>query len=165
MSEEPQGQLLVDWSAALWAGLLASAAFYLLNITWVATATVGSSWSVVRMFGSIALGQGVLAPPATSHAAALAVGLVCNAAISVGFTMLVALVLHRWGIFVGLIGGAVFGAVLYGLNVFGLTKFWPWLFALHGPAFFVSHLIFGAIAGFLYEVFEVEEYEMQEARA
>ena len=79
-------------------------AFYLMNVTWVATATVGSTWSVVRMFGSVALGEGVLAPPATSHPTALAVGLMSNAAIAVAFTMLVAAVLHRWGIVVGVSG-------------------------------------------------------------
>ena len=66
--------------------------------------------------------------------------------------------LHRWGIIVGIIGGAIFGLALYLINFYTLTYFFPWFFPLRSWMMMLSHVIYGATAGGVYEALEVEEF-------
>lgn len=157
MHNEPRrGRQLVDWSSVLWAGLGAGTLFLLLNLFVTPRFAGGNAWTMLRMLASLVLGEGIVVPPATFSAAALGVGLAVHATLSLAFAALLAIVLHRWGLVVGIAGGALLGVALYAINLFSLTLWAPWFFALHSPAFLVSHALFGASAGGLYEALEVE---------
>ena len=56
---------VMDWSSAFWAGLIAGIIFYLLNVFIVPLFLGGNSWVIIRLFSSVFLGKGILAPPAT----------------------------------------------------------------------------------------------------
>lgn len=155
-------QQIMDWKAALWAGLIASFVFYLLNIFIVPLILGGNMWVIVRLFSSIFLGEEILAPPATFDALSLIVSIITNIVLSVGFTFLIAFVFHKWGLMVGIIGGAVFGLGIYLINFYSLSYFFPWFFALSSWPFVITHILFGAIAGGAYEILEVEEFEPAE---
>ncbi len=153
---------VMDWSAALWAGLIASVVFFLLNIFLVPVLLGGNMWIIIRLFASIFLGESILAPPATFDSTALLVAIITNVILSVGFTFIIAFSLHRWGTFIGIIGGAIFGLAIYLINFYSVSYFFPWFFALGSWPFVLTHIIFGAIAGGVYELLEVEEFESVE---
>ena len=152
-------QQLMDFKAAFWAGISAGIIFYLLNIFIVPLVLGGNMWVIVRLFSSIIYGEAVLAPPSTFNIGALVVSIIINLILSIGFTFLIAFVFHKWGLFMGIIGGAIFGLGIYIVNFYSLSYFFPWFFALSSWPFVITHVLFGAFAGGIYELLEVEKFE------
>ena len=80
MSPAPLGmRQLVDWRAAILAGLIAGFAFLALQMGLLAS-LAGSPWVAVRYLGASLLGRGVLPPPATFDAGVLLAALAVHAA-------------------------------------------------------------------------------------
>ena len=155
---------VVDWSAAVWAGVIAGAVFLVLNLVLTPLAFGGNAWVVIRLLASVVMGEGVLAPPATFDPVITLVALLIHFALSIVFALLLAIIIHRWGFITGVILGALFGLALYGINFYTLTLFFPWFFAMNSWVMIVSHVVFGAVAGGVYEGFEVEEFVPVEPR-
>ena len=147
---------LVDCRAAVRAGVIAGIFFLLLNVILTSLAFGVNGWVVVRLFASLVLGSGVLAPPATFNALALIVALITHFVLAIGFGLLIAYVIHRGGLITGILGGALLGLCLYVINFYTLTYFFPWFFAMHSWVFGLSHMIYGALVGGIYEALEVE---------
>lgn len=152
---------LVDWIAALWAGCWAGL-IYLVIIGFIVPLFVGGNfWVIIRLISSIALGPSVLAPPATFEPSILLAGLFVHFTLSIGFTLVLAWVTHRWGLITGILLGGLFGWALYLINIYSLTLIFPWFVVMKHPAFLTAHLIFGMLAGGIYELLEVEEFETE----
>jgi hypothetical protein len=155
----------VDWPAALWAGVIAGIVSFVLYLFFVpAVVGAGNAWVVVRLLGSILLGTSVLAPPATFDAAALVAALVVHFGLAILMALAIAFVLHRWGLITGVLGGAAFGLVFFGINYYTLTYFFPHFFAMAHWSVVLVHVVFGAVAGGVYEWLETEPYERVRAR-
>jgi hypothetical protein len=152
---EPRMRQVVDWSAAAWAAVIGGTLFLLVNLILTSTALGGSPWVVIRLIASIAMGQDVLAPPATFDAGILAVALVIHFFLSFAFTAVVVFALHRWGLIIGILGGAVMGLFLFAINFFSFSYFFPQFFAMATWVMVLSHVIFGAAVGGIYEALEV----------
>ncbi len=148
---------VVDWSAAVWAGLIAGTIFLLINML-LTSIYLGSPWVIVRLIASVLMGKGVLPPPATFDPAIFIVSLVVHIPLSILFSCLLAIILHRWGLFVGILGGALFGLALYLINFYTFSLVFPWFFPMRSWIMALSHIIFGALAGGIYEGLEVEEF-------
>jgi len=148
---------LVDWRAAIWAGLISGAIFMVINMA-LTNSYVGSPWVVVRLIASIAMGEGVLPPPATFDTKIFVVAFIVHIILSIGFACLIAYVIHRWGLIVGILGGAVLGLALYAINFYTVTALFPWFYPMRSWIMAVSHAVFGACAGGIYEGLEVEEF-------
>lgn len=159
MSQATSGmRQVVDWGAAIWAGIVAGIIFLIFNLFVTPSVTGGNAWVVIRLLASIFLGESILAPPATFNLTALTVALTTHFVLSISFTLTLAFLIHRWGLVVGIIGGALFGLALYSINFYTLTYFFPWFYAMRSWAVIVSHVVFGAVAGGVYESLEVEEF-------
>jgi hypothetical protein len=150
---------VMDWKAALFSGIASGIIFFLINIFIVPMFLGGNMWIIIRLFASVILGDSILAPPATYDLSALFTSLIVNFIISLGFTFLIAFILHKWGLLVGILGGACFGLAIYLINFYSLSYFFPWFFALSSWPFVISHIIFGALAGGIYELLEIEKFE------
>lgn len=156
--DSPRMRQLVDWSSAIWAGVIGGTVFLVVNLLLSPILVGGNAWVQIRLVASILMGPEILAPPATFDAGALVAALVCHYALSVVFALVVAYVLHRWGLIVGIVGGALLGLFLYAINFYTVTYFFPQFFAMRGGAMLLSHLFFGAVVGGLYEALEIEEF-------
>ncbi len=153
---------VVDWSASIWAGLLAGSIFLILNVLVTPLVMGGNGWVMVRLIASISLGESVLAPPASFDLKALLAALVTHYVLAVVFSMILAYIFHRGGMLTGILGGALFGLCLYFINVYTLKLVFPWFFAMRGWAFLLTPVLFGAMAGGIYEGLEVEEFVPEE---
>ncbi len=158
MSNKPQLRQLVDWSAALWAGGIAGLVFLLFNLFVTPLFGAGSAWISLSYTASVILGSTVLPPSDTSNFVVIIAGLAVHFALSIGGALLLAYIIHRWGLIIGIIGGALFGIALYLINFYTLTLIFPWFFAIRSWSLLINHVIFGAIAGGVYELLEVEEF-------
>lgn len=148
---------VVDWRAAIWAGLLSGALFLAICIVlpWV---TLGDPWVHVRLTASLLLGPSVIPPQGSSSplipVAAVAIALL----LSVVFASVVAFVVHRWGWILSALGGAILGLALYLINFWTMSWFFPWVFPLRNWMLLLAHVAFGAIVGLVYELLEVQRY-------
>jgi hypothetical protein len=84
--------------------------------------------------------------------------LVTHFVLSILFALIIALIFHRWGIVVGLLGGGMIGAVVYFMNYYTFSLIFPWIFPYLSWMLLLAHIFFGALAGALYEVFEDERF-------
>jgi len=155
---------VVDWSAAVWAGLIAGLIFLLLNLILTPIVFGANGWFILRFLASPVLGEGILPPPMSFDAAALVVGLLLHFALSIGFSLLLAFILHRGGLLTGILGGALLGLGLFFINFYTFTLFFPWFFALRSWIMVLTHIIFGAVAGGVYEGLGVAEFVPVEAK-
>lgn len=154
----PKFTQIVDWRAAFFAGLTAGTVFLLLNLFVVPGQGAAGPWVMLRLFGSMLLGKEVLAPPATFHAGALAAAVATLYVLSFAAAALLAVIIHRYGLWVGILGGALYGLALFAINMYTLTYFFPQFLVLNGMPFLWAHVIFGALAGGVYEALEVERF-------
>lgn len=148
---------IVQWQPAVLAGIVAGAVFLLVNILYDWLAHGLNAWAILRYAASIVLGQGVLPPPATFDAGIIIVGLLVALVLSIVYALILATIIHRWGLLVGIIGGALFGAAVYVINLYTFTLWFPWFFALNNVPFFLTHVLFGIIAGGVYELLDYDD--------
>lgn len=154
---------LVDWRAAV-IGALAGAIAFLLVIAIVLPLTTGGTlWAFFRYLASILLGDSILPPPAGFDITAVLTGLLVHLVLSLLYGAILALIIHRWGLVVGLIGGALFGLAIYAINIFTFTLLFDWFYVLRSWPILLAHVLFGAVTGFVYELLEVERFVPVEA--
>jgi MFS family permease len=149
---------LVDWRAAFLASMIAGICFFLLNLIFTTLVLGSNVWVFIRLLASPVMNKAILAPPAAFDAAALIVALLTHLGLSLIFGLLIAYIIHRGGLITGIIGGAVLGLALYAINFYTLTIFFPWFFAMASWGMVVTHLVFGALVGGIYEALEVDIY-------
>lgn len=138
----------VTWRAVLLAGVVGGIVFLIMNILFVQSI---SPSLFLRYIASLVMGSDVLV---STDGTALLVGVVIHFALSLVFALVISIVIHRWGLLVGIIGGGILGLSLYGINLYTLTRFFPWFFAINTTILLLSHVIFGAVVGGVYELFD-----------
>lgn len=149
---------IVDWRSAVIAGLVAGAIFLLVEMIARAAVTGGSPWITVRYIAAIVMGEDALPPPPTFDATIFVIALLVNFVLAVIFTLILATIIHEWDVLVGIVVGALFGLALYAINYYTFTRFFPWFFPVRNWTDVFSHILFGAVAGGIYEVLERERF-------
>ena len=148
----------MDWRSAVIAGLVAGSAFLLAEMMGRALVTGGSPWITVRYIAAIVMGENALPPPPTFDAVIFVVALLVNFALSVTFSVILAAIIHEWELVVGIIVGALFGLAIYAINYYTFTRFFPWFFPVRNWTDILAHVLFGAVAGGVYEALEKERF-------
>ena len=157
-------RLIMDSRAAVIAGLVAGILTMLLWMTLGALATGGSLWAPLLHAAAILMGEDVLTPSQTLDFQAVVTGSVVHLLLSLVYALILAFIIHRWGLVVGIIGGALFGVALYLINYFTLTMLFPWFYPLRSWFALLGHIFFGAAAGGIYELLERDIYVADERR-
>lgn len=145
-----------DLKAAVWSGVVAGMVFMILEMALVALVQGMSPWAPPRMIAAIGLGESVLPPPATFDAAVFVVAMAIHFALSIVLATLLGLAISRFrlGMAVSIIGGTVFGLIVYIVNFYGFTAVFPWFEMARGPIGIIAHGVFGAVAGGVYRALE-----------
>lgn len=151
-------RLIMDWRAAIIAGLVAGTLTMLLWMTLWATVTGGSLWTPFHHVAALLLGEGVLAPSQTLDLRVILAGTAVHLVLAVLYALLLAFIIYRWELLVGIIVGALFGVALYLVNYYTFTILFPWFYPLRSWIAVVGHIFFGAVAGGLYELMERDIY-------
>ena len=141
----------VTWRAVLISGLVAGTLFLLTDVV-LAPAILNVNASLtLRYFAALVLGSKVLTQTGSSI---LITGIIVHYVLSLLFALVISVVVHRWGLVVGIIGGAILGVAIYGINLYTVTLLFPWFFAINSTVILLCHAIFGAVAGGVYEMFD-----------
>jgi hypothetical protein len=85
---------VVDWGAAVWAGLIGGIVFLLINMI-LTSLYLGSPWVIFRLIASVVMGSSVLTTPATFNPAIFLVSLIVHIPLSIIYACIIAIILHR----------------------------------------------------------------------
>ena len=156
---------IMDWRAAVIAGLLAGLlALFLRVLLWVAV-TGGSVWAPFYQSAAILLGPESLAPVDAPQMGTVITGALVHLVLALVYSLLLAFIIHRWGLVIGIVGGALFGLAIYLINYYTFTYLFPWFFPLRSWLVLATHVFFGATAGGIYEALERDIYVLEEGTA
>lgn len=141
----------IEWRAVLLAALAAGTVFLIVNLAMTYVLYDMNPALSIRYIASLVMGDTVLTSADTTS---LIVGVLVHFGLSLLFTLIITIVVHRWGLLVGIVGGGLLGVAIYAINLYTLTLAFPWFFAMNGTAWLLSHLFFGMVAGGVYEMFD-----------
>lgn len=147
---------VMDWEAAIKAGLIAGLVALLIVV--IPAAADGYPWIIFHWIAGLVLGPDVLAESRDLSPLLIGLGLLIHFVLSVIYALILAFIIHRWGFWVGVLGGALFGLALFVINYYTFTLLFPWFLVMRSWTVVIAHLIFGAVAGGAYEAMEVERF-------
>ena len=141
----------MTWRAVPIAAIAAGSVFLLANMLAMSPVLEVSPALLLRYMASLVLGSDVLtnATPLTP-----VIGIIVHYALSLLFTLIITIVIHRWGTLIGIAGGAILGLAIYAINLYTMTVFFEWFFAINNDILLISHILFGMTAGGVYEQFD-----------
>ncbi len=143
----------MDKRAATIAGLLAAVISLLLGMA-VLQYLHENALGLPRLLATIVLGRAALDTAMTSTALAVSVGIAVHIVLGLVFAFIISFTLHRWGFWVGLIGGGLFGLALYAINTYTMSRFFPEFYFYRSWFMVGLHVVFGALCGGIYESLE-----------
>lgn len=142
----------LDWKAAMWAGIAAGIVFIMLEMALIAMLQGQSPWGPPRMMAAIALGEGVLPPPATFDPAIMLAAMFVHLMLSVIYAVVLGAIFSRLTLNLpaSIAAGTVFGVALYVINFYGFTALFPWFAMARGGIGIFGHAVFGLVLGWVY---------------
>ena len=149
----------MDKRAATIAGLIAAVVSLLLGMG-VLQYLHDNALGLPRLLATIVLGRAALDPDVTSVGTALAVGGAVHLVLGQIFAFVISFTLHRWGFWVGLIGGGLLGLSLYAINTYSMSRFFPEFFHYRSWFMVGLHVVFGGLCGGIYESLERDRRSM-----
>jgi hypothetical protein len=150
---------VLDVRAAIFAGVLASIAF-LGTMMFLDAKFLNTPWFTARMMASLVSGGAALDAPINFHAQYVPIGIVVNFAVGILVALIIAYIVHPFGLIVGIIGGALLGFCFYVINYYAVAN-WFNLSTIQPFKHWTlecGHVVFGAVAGGVYEWLERARY-------
>lgn len=145
---------LTDWMAGIWAGLIAGAAFMMLEMALVWMLMGESPWGPPHMMAAMLLGQDVLPKPGTwapFDMKIMMMAMVAHVPLSIVYGLIGAWLCRRSHAGSALVIGAVLGIALYIVNFYLIAPIaFPWFSMARNLISAVSHMMFGVILGLAY---------------
>lgn len=136
--------------AAVWAGVIAGLGFMMIEMAMLIM--MGQSpWGPPRMMAAIVLGGDVLPPPATFDMGVMAAAMGVHLPLSILYGLVFAAFASRLSLWLALMAGAVYGLLIYGVNFYGMTSFFPWFAEARGIDSIIGHTMFGVILAGAYK--------------
>jgi phosphotransferase system glucose/maltose/N-acetylglucosamine-specific IIC component len=111
-----------------------------------------SPWTPLHMIGAIALGPSAMASPDTFDLKIVSVAVVLHMALAILYAVILAFIVARMEMGPAILVGAVYGLVLYGINFYGFTKWFPWWADHRDWVAIFTHVVQGALWAWLYRV-------------
>lgn len=143
-----------DWKAASWAGVIAGLVFIVLEMMLVWLVQGMSPWAPPRMMAAMALGPGVLPPPADFSLVVVMAAMMIHLPLSIVYGLVLGLAIHRLEMGAALLAGAAFGLLaVYAVNFYVVAPMvFPWFVEARNWISVLSHVVFGMVLAGSYVV-------------
>ncbi len=140
-----------DWSAAIWASVIAGIVFMMAEMLMVMIFMGQSPWGPPRMIAAMVMGQDVLPPPATFDIGIVMVAMMVHFALSIVLGLIAGWIVHRMSGTSALLVGGIFGLAVYFINFYLVAPvLFPWFTMAQNWVSLVVHLMFGLVFGGTY---------------
>lgn len=137
---DPKMVVLVGFGA----GIIATAAQ--LVLWWLAQMPLADTLlRDARLTAALLMGPAVLPPPSTAQWDILLVATLIHFALSVAYAVIPAYLASRLRTGPALLAGAVYGVLIYVVNLYGFTVFFPWFAVARDWVTLVTHIVFGVV--------------------
>ncbi len=103
-----------------------------------------------RLAAAVVLGRRVLPPPATFDATVMLAATLVHFAVAIAWALVLATALARAPARFALPAGALFGLVVYAVDLYGFTALFPWFAASRDAIAVAAHVVFGIAAAGTY---------------
>lgn len=142
----------LDIKAAVWAGIVAGAVFIMVEMMLVALVGGESPWAPPRMMAAIAMGEGVLPPPATFDFGIMMVAMIVHLVLTIVYAIVLGWIISAMGagLATASLIGLVFGIALYLVNFYGFTEAFPWFAMARNWMSIFAHSLYGIVLGAVY---------------
>lgn len=150
----------LNWTAAVGAGIVAGtlATAIQLFLWWAfLDALPWMLYRDARLTAAILMGREILPPPATFDWTAMMVATLIHFAISITYSLILACLISRLEMALSLLVGSIFGLILYGINMYGLTLIFPWFWEARDWITILAHIVFGISMAGTYKAFARQE--------
>ena len=144
----------IDWRAAFWAGIVGGLIFAGLEMAAMPLLASQSPWAPLHMIGAIVLGPSAMTDPGAFDLTVILTAVVLHMVLAVIFAFILAFIVARMGVGAALVTGALYGLVLYWINFYFFTNWFPWFAEARGWISIATHIIQGALWGWLYKAWE-----------
>lgn len=141
----------ISLKAVVLAWLAGATVFLAANLILMPLALDINAGVILRYTASLVMGRDVLVEDSS---APLIIGALVHYALSLAFTLIIVVVIFRWGLLIGIVAGAILGLAIYGINLYFMTLIFDWFFAANNSVLLLSHILFGATVGGVYEMFD-----------
>lgn len=141
------------WRAVLYAAVAAAIASTLVELAawWIlADDPYALFWRDVRFAAALVLGPRVLVPATRADAGVLLTACAVHVALSLAYAAALARLIRRWRGPRVLAAGAAFGLAVYALNMYAMTRVFPWFAADRDAVALAAHAVFGIVAAGVY---------------
>lgn len=142
-----------DWTAAAVSGFVAGAILMVLELLWATAMPDASPWITSHRIAAIVMGPDVLQSTGFSIgvvAAALATHYVLGIVFGLVLGAIIAPLHLDSSSGMLLLAGAIFGALVYLFDFYGMAQMFSWFADMRGWPTFVAHLIFGMATAVMY---------------
>jgi hypothetical protein len=143
----------IKWSAAVWAGIAAGIVSSAVEIVlWriFADTLPQILYRDTRFAAALVLGPQVLGRTGPPDAHVVVAATIVHFTLSVVYAIVLARLIVRLHAGTALLAGAIFGAVLYAINMYGFTAIFPWFAADRDAITAIAHVVFGVVAAECY---------------
>lgn len=110
-----------------------------------------------RLTAAILMGPGVLPPPSTFDLKIMTTATVIHFGLSVAYSLILVLAIHRLSMTLALFCGFLFGLALYVINMYGITDIFPWFSTVRDWITIVAHAVFGVCVVAAYKVMAINQ--------
>lgn len=150
----------LSWMRAATAGLVAGVVATIAQIVlwWTFTDDLPTIlYRDARLTAAILMGPGVLPPPSTFDLKIMIVATVIHVGLSIVYSLILVLAIHRLGMILALFWGLVFGLILYVINMYCITAVFPWFAAVRDWITIAAHAVFGVSVAAAYKVMRISQ--------
>ena len=151
------GSQSLDWSAAIWAGVIAGVVFMMMEMLLMPMFGLAPNmWAPPRMIAAIGMGRDVLpmpqGPPPAFDLGVMMVAMIIHFTTSIVFGVVVAYLIRRLSMGAAIAVGVVAALLLYGFVFYIMTAGpWPWFAMGRNWVNIMTHVVFGAIVSWWYK--------------
>lgn len=137
----------LNWRAAIGAGITAGIVATAVQIALWGAFLDALPWILyrdARLTAAIVMGREILPPPATFDWQVMIVATFIHFVISITYGLILAcLISRRLGMMLSVLVGGLYGLMLYGINMYGVTLVFPWFSEVRDWITVLTHVVFG----------------------
>jgi hypothetical protein len=148
---------ITRWGKGAYAGIIAGALFLALEMFLIKATGRGGLWDPVRLSASIAMGNAVVAHERPITSDIMFIGMLVHFLLAIWYAVLLGMLVHTLKTAPAVVGGAVFGLLMYLFHFYVLSAWYPWVVDFRGWIAIVTHVIFGISAAWIYKQLHVRQ--------
>ena len=149
----PGVRQVIDLRAAVLAGIASAVAATIAEILlwWMnGIAVCEMLFRDARLAAAIVMGPGVIIPTSTFDWHVMLVATCLHFSLSILYAAVLAAAIRHAGSMAATAAGSLFGLLLYIVNMYGFTRYFPWFIVTRDWITAIAHVVFGAAAGTVY---------------